>query len=228
MSEMKCPRNRTANNPLNAPRGHLQTPLLAQPGQASQESAHGRDRYEYPQSFSSIHTQAAGRREHQGSAERCHWLNRLWQGCPAAKRGREPLLLKPQIGERSKETELPIPSFAFSCVESTKFSSAGGIPRVERNRPLYNCAAIFSPQGDSAKSKMSKMSTGQGCHQQGSTCRRPVPGSSIYFWAEWCRDDRKKCTGEGLEEPELVWAALVMRDMPWAQPQTWKPKVAVS
>lgn len=81
----------------------------------------------------------------------------------------------------SKETELPIPSFAFSCVESTKFSSAGGKPRVKTDRPLYTSAAIFFPQGDSAKSKMS---TGQGCHQQGSTCRHPIPGSSIYFWAE--------------------------------------------
>lgn len=202
-------------------------PLLAQPSQASQEGTHAQDRYEYPESFSSIHTHRllAG-----GSTRvelRCCWLNRLWQGCLAAKRGRETTTLEKeiQIGESSKEIELPIPSFAFSCVESTKFSSAGGTPRVERDRPLYTNAAIFSPQGDCAKSKMS---TRQGCHQQGSTCRRPIPGSSIYFWAEWCRDDRKKCTGEGLEEPELVWVALVMRDLPRAQPQISKPKVAVS
>lgn len=154
---------------------------MAQPGQASQEGTDAQDSHEYPQSFSSIHAQAAGRRGHQGSAERCCWFNRLWQACPAAKRAREATTLEKemQIGERSKETELPIPSFAFSCVENTKFSSAGGTPHVEGDRPLYTSSVIFSPQGDSAKSKMSP---GQGCHQQGSTCRRPIPGRSIYFW----------------------------------------------
>lgn len=166
---MKCPRNRTANNPLNAHRGHHQT-TTAGPGLPSQSGGYPCSGQAWVPSVLSQrrHTQAAGRREHQGSAEWCCWFNRLWQGCPAAKRYRETTTLEKetQIGERSKETELPIPSFAFSFVESTKFSSAGGTPRVKGDRPLYTSAAIFSPQGDNAKSKMS---TGQGCHQQGST-----------------------------------------------------------
>lgn len=59
----------------------------------------------------------------------------------------------------SNGTQLPIPSFAFSCVESTKFSSARGTSRAKGDQPLHTSAAIFSPQGNSAKSKMS---TGQG------------------------------------------------------------------
>lgn len=84
---------------------------------------------------------------------------------------------------------------------------------VKGDEPLYTSAAIFSPQDDSAKSKMS---TGQGPFALLPPTRQlaqvPDPWQQ-HFWVERCGGDRNKWTGEGLEEPEPVWVAPVIKDL---------------
>lgn len=81
-------------------------------------------------------------------------------GCDRAvqqqKEAKKLLLLKKKWRQgKSNGTKIPIPSFAFSCVESIKFSSAGGTSCVKGHQPPYTNTVIFSPQADSVKSKMS-------------------------------------------------------------------------